>query len=149
MDRLILPLLGACFLLILGAAAPLAWDRHPPVHYQLRVLGIRVAAFSLPESLATQRDAALAAGAADRRNLTQCRANTATLQAAMRQQNEAVEALWRDSQARVAVSAKAALGARAVAESYRLNAREILGARPAGADLCAAADALILQEAGR
>ncbi|MDB5445690.1 MAG: hypothetical protein JWQ97_1007 [Phenylobacterium sp.] len=148
MDRMILPLLGAIFLLILGAAGPIAWDRHPPLGLHTKVLFWTVG-FDLPDSLATRVEKAIAAGATDRRGLAQCRANTSTLRAAVTVQNEAVEALGRESRARVAASQKATQAARPVASGLRARAGEILSAKPAGPDLCVAADRMILQEAGR
>ena len=80
-------------------------------------------------------------------DLKTCRGNVATLNRTLASQNEAVMALKRDSEARVAESQKAAQQAKTVADHYRKEAAAILAAKPKTADLCAEADALILGSA--
>jgi hypothetical protein len=80
--------------------------------------------------------------------LATCQGNGRSLQAALDGQNAAVAALKRDSAARVAASTKAASAARKTAQAAQAHAAAILAARPTSADACAAADALILKEAG-
>lgn len=97
------------------------------------------------------RQIAAAEARADRaeRDLTTCRSNTLALDEARKRQNEAVEAAKAEGEAMVAESRKATSQARAVAESYRQQVQALLSRpKPAG-DLCAAARALILEEAGR
>lgn len=77
-------------------------------------------------------------------SLTQCRTNVATLDAARKAQNDAVEALRRDSEARVAASRKAVSDARSVASSHRREADRILASRAEG-DRCVAAEKLIAE----
>lgn len=76
-------------------------------------------------------------------SLGTCRTNTDTLKATLARQNAAVDALKADGEARVAQSDKAAQAARAVAESYRRQARNVLAAEPRTGDLCASAEDLI------
>ena len=78
-----------------------------------------------------------------RADLGACRTNTDTLKATLARQNAAVDALKAEGEARVAQSAKAAQAARAVAESYRRQARNVLAAEPRTGDLCASAEDLI------
>lgn len=80
--------------------------------------------------------------AAVQADLNTCHLNTATLEASLSRQSAAVDALKAESDARVAQSQKAASSARAVAESFRQTAGDILG-RKAGVDKCAAAAELI------
>lgn len=80
--------------------------------------------------------------AAVQADLNTCHLNTASLEATLSRQSAAVDALKAESDARVAQSLKAASGARAVAESFRQTAGDILG-RKAGVDKCAAAAELI------
>ena len=87
-------------------------------------------------------DKLLARSVAD---LSVCKGNVVSLDAALGRQNAAVAALGRESEARAAESRKAVSAARSVAESYRKSAAAILGARPKGADACSSADALIAE----
>lgn len=140
--------LGALVLVVAGGGGVWWWDHHPPLHWRgpIPLVGPRL---DLPDSLQTQRDRAVALAANAVRERAQCDANARSLLSAVTAQNVAVEALGRESQARVAQSQWAVQAARAVAKSYEVRAQAILDAKPAGADLCAAADRLILQEAGR
>lgn len=81
------------------------------------------------------------------RDLRTCRGNTDALKASIAAQNEAVAALKREGEARVAESRKAASQARAVAESYRRSAAVILAAKPKG-NACEAAGRLIEEVVG-
>lgn len=89
------------------------------------------------EALSTQLAAA-------RRDLNQCRANTATLEASISRQNAAVEALRVQGEARVAELDRVAVRARQEAETANARARRIMGAQPSG-DACIAARELILE----
>lgn len=60
MDRMILPLFGALFLLLMGAGGMAFWDRHPPIGWHANLLIVHPG-FSLPPSLAEQRDQAVTA----------------------------------------------------------------------------------------
>lgn len=148
MDRLLLPLIGLLAWALAAGGGVWWWDRHPPLHWRgpIPLLGPTL---SLPDSLVTQRDRALALAAVAAADRQTCRANTQALTGALAAQNAAVARLRTDSEVRVARSAKAAQAARAVAESQRVHIAAILAARPAGADLCRAAAALIDQEAVR
>lgn len=77
-----------------------------------------------------------------RADLKQCKVNRVTLQAALSAQNDAVTALKREGDARVAASQKAVVAAQKTAEAYRKDAARIL-ASTAGADKCKAASDLI------
>lgn len=79
------------------------------------------------------------------RDLRTCRGNTDALKASIAAQNEAVDALKREGEARVAESAKAVRSARAVAESARRDAARILAMKPASEDRCEAARRLIAE----
>lgn len=87
---------------------------------------------------ASARDAAV-------RDLGTCRANATTLRGAIAAQNAAVGELKALGDARLAASEKAARSARAVAESLRRRARDVLDepAPPLGEDVCLAAAQLI------
>lgn len=148
MDRLLLPLIGLLAWALAAGGGVWWWDRHPPLHWRgpIPLLGPTL---SLPDSLVTQRDRARALAAAAEGDRRQCRANAQALTEAIGAQNAAVARLRTDSEARLARSAKAAQAARAVAQSQRVRVEAILAARPAGADLCRAAAALIEQEATR
>lgn len=93
--------------------------------------------------LARAQDAA----AASARDLATCQTNTTSLRSAIAAQNAAVADLKAQGAARLAVSDKAARDARAVAESLRRRARDVLAepAPPLGEDICLAASALILE----
>lgn len=80
-------------------------------------------------------------------SLNTCKANVTGLTDAIGAQNDAVEALKREGEARVAESAKAARSARAVAESHRKRADAILSER-VGADKCSEADRIVLEVVG-
>lgn len=79
--------------------------------------------------------------------LKACQTNRQALEASLATQSAAVDALKRASEARVAQSAKAVSAARAVAEGAHRHAAALMAEKPKG-DLCEAADALILKEAG-
>lgn len=88
---------------------------------------------------------ALADAKAARADFATCKANTRALTSSLDTQNRAVDALKAESEVRVAASAKATSQARAVAESYRRSAADILKAKPASADRCEAAKLLIAE----
>lgn len=125
MDRLALFLILAA----LGFAGGVAWEHHGPLPFPASLAG---------PSLAQERDQA-------RSDLEVAEGDVKRLRAALDAQNRAVDTLKADSAARLAVSAKAQADARSVAESYRRAAQTVLDAKPQGSDLCAAADALILE----
>ena len=81
---------------------------------------------------------------AARRDLNQCRSNTAALNASISRQNAAVEAMRREGEARVAELDRVAVRARQAAEDANARARRIMGARSTG-DQCADAAALIME----
>lgn len=66
MDRMILPIFGAIFLLLFGAGGMFAWDHHPHVNCCRLNLVVWHPGFDFPKSLAEQRDDAVAAEAKDR-----------------------------------------------------------------------------------
>jgi len=74
-----------------------------------------------------------------------CKANRIVLQDAIASQNEAVEALKREADAKVAESRKAVSEARKTAEAYRKRATIILTEKPQSADMCVEADRVILE----
>lgn len=82
-------------------------------------------------------------------NLATCQGNRKALEASLDAQNEAVAALGRESEARVAESRKQAQAAEKSALARQARASVILKASRGGLDACSAADRLILQEAGR
>ena len=137
MDRLISYAVTMLVVATLAATIGLGWDRRPAWGVHIPVLGFRVN-FDLPKSLAQQRDEAWA-----RALLAETSAST--LRAALEGQSRAVSALKADSDARLARSAKAVQAARIVAQRNRRAAAEILAAAPGDADLCKAADRLILE----
>jgi predicted metal-dependent HD superfamily phosphohydrolase len=94
------------------------------------------------EHRADHADKLLARSVAD---LSVCKSNVSALDSALTRQNAAVDALERESEARVAASAKAASQARSVAESLRQEASRILAVKPVGTDRCAAASKLITE----
>lgn len=81
-------------------------------------------------------------------DLTQCRANRITLEEATRRQNEAVAAAKAESAGRIANLERAADQADADAARARREADRIL-ARQGTGDVCADADALIMEEIGQ
>lgn len=141
-------LIGVLVVLALGATGTWAWDRHPPWGVHIPVLFWHVG-FDLPDSLAVQRDKAIARAQAASTALDVCHADTQALDWSLQRQNAAVEALQREGDARTAESARAVSGARAVAASERRHAQDLLDAQRGAEDACAAADALILKEASR
>lgn len=144
MDRLI------SYVLALAVAAGLmfAWDRHGPIGFTVPI-PIWRPRVALPESLATQRDEALAAAQQARAALAICHASEAGLQGAIARQNAAVDALKVQGDTWAAQGRQAVQAARAVAESYRQRALALSELPPPTGDRCAAADALILMEASR
>lgn len=140
MDRVITLLMALC----VSAGLMFAWDRHPPIGVHVPVLIWRVG-FDLPDSLATQRDHAVAGRTEALRVLGASQGNVERLQASLTAQNRAVAALSADSDRRQAAGLLAVQGARSVAASWRQRAADILAAKPADADLCKAADKLILE----
>lgn len=88
MDRMILPIFGAIFLLVLGIGGMFAWDHHPHVNCCRLNLVVWRPGFDFPKSLAEQRDDAVADEAKDRADaktwqdaLTLTRANLAACNA--------------------------------------------------------------------
>lgn len=100
------------------------------------------------DTLAGERDRALEAAKLAVDAGAKCQSDISSLKTAQTAQKAAVDALRRESEARLAQSAKATQAARAVAQSYRLQAAQILQAKPVG-DVCTAADRLIEQETSR
>lgn len=96
------------------------------------------------EGQASKSEVARKAALADLRT---CQANVTGLTVAIDRQNDAVDGLKAEAEAKVAASRKAVSAARSVAESYRKDAARILGARAKG-DVCEAADALVLGSLG-
>lgn len=76
-------------------------------------------------------------------DLSTCRTNTSALKAAVDRQNDALDGLKAEADAKVAQSRKAVSAARSVAESARQEARRILAVKPGSADRCEAASMLI------
>lgn len=83
---------------------------------------------------------------ADKRlgELSQCQANVASLDGALKRQNKAVDDLKAEAKRREKQSAEALREARSTADGLRRKAQQVLQARP-GADQCASADRLILE----
>lgn len=80
--------------------------------------------------------------------LGRCNERAAALEAGIAAQNAAVGGLQRESEARVAESARAASAARSVAESWRLQAAAVMAAQPKpGESACSAAERLIRETA--
>lgn len=77
-------------------------------------------------------------------DLALCRANRITMIEAVRRQNEAVAAAWAEGQKRIAALDEQLNKARRETTSAQAAASAILTTQP-GDDLCAAADALILE----
>jgi hypothetical protein len=131
---MILPLLGCLVLLFGGAGAVWWWDRHEPIGWHTHILWKRVG-FSLPNSLATQRDMAVAA-------LGPCRQNAATLQGLIAKQNAAMDAYRADSAAMDRRIAQGAQAAGKAAAAAMLRSQRILAVQTDGPDRCAAYDAV-------
>ena len=80
--------------------------------------------------------------------LAVCETSRDGLDVALSAQNRAVAGLAASGAARVATSGRATQAARAVAESWRRRAGDVLAEPLAGREACAAADQLIVREAG-
>lgn len=141
-------LIGLVVVLALGAAGMFAWDRHGPIGFTVPI-PIWRPHLGLPDSLATQRDRAVAAAGRAQASLAVCHVSESNLQAAIGSQNAAVERMKAQADIWSAQGRQAIQAARAVAESYRQQARAIDALPAPSGDRCAAADALILQEASR
>lgn len=138
---------GFIVLLCLGICIGLGYDRRPPIAYRLQFLPFIHPTIRLAGGPLTVARAGEAATAVI---LNTCHANVSTLGGALDRQSAAVAALRTQSQAWVAQGQRQVLAARVVADSYRRNATAILALpEPAVPDACAAADALILKEAGQ
>lgn len=141
--------LGVLVLAFSGWAGRGYLDSHPGIHFTVPapVRWVLPASWKHVDvsTLADQRDAALAQAAGAKR----CEVDRSSLQAAIAAQNAAVEVLRREGEARVAESAQAVSAARITAASAQARAAQILALAPQGADLCRAADELIVREAGR
>lgn len=101
------------------------------LHVQIAGLEKRVA------TTTGERDAA-------RSDLSTCRANETTLSASVDAQNAGLKALKTESDRRVAEAEKAAQVARSASATALRKADQILAAKPT-VDVCASADALILE----
>jgi hypothetical protein len=129
MDRVITLLVCCCVFLFGG----LAFDRMPPVRWDVPIPFVPDVRF---DSLKAQRDAAIVAGKQGTENLRQCRINAGNLQAAIDEQNRAVEALKADSDARLARSWMALSDAQHATLSAKAASDYIKAHPPVGADIC-------------
>ena len=121
------PILGACSGLLLAALAAL-W-----IASQATQAGLR----SSVKAAQAQTDAAT-------RNLATCQGDQDALTKSLDAQNASLAALQKQGQTATATADKAIAAASSASAQAQASAARLLAARP-GADICASADALILE----
>lgn len=131
--------IGFLAILCVGIALGLGYDRHPPMGWHTRVLVWSVG-FDLPNSLATERDRAVAAGKAASAVVARCQGNVKALTAAQERANDQARRDGLETARRLKMLSEALQSARQADAHDQAEAAKLSAAQIMGVDACSRMD---------